>query len=291
MYFICTKCKNKVFIPRKDLPRYEKHDMECDLCYTLISAGRYEKNIPGGLTLFSFLGDALGDKIMQSSLRRYYVDQNPDEEVIFAESKKEFTDYFFSRKWNKVFWSDITNQIIEVKGLPWFAVTNEAKALSKMGYWPELPEKPEKPNDFDLTDFVVVHLRNFNTCEFKNFTQQEAFNVLSYLNVILDYDIVLVDNDEPFKNDISFVTKDYRKVLSLGEIGWLLINAKLFIGKDAGIAHMAAAAQCRSVVWGFQSIRWNPLNRVESIYLMEKESGIENIKNSINKLLEYKNVA
>ena len=286
--FICSKCNRVINVPRDEsgMPPFIKNRTECMDCYSVIAAGRYEKNIAGTQTLFSPIGalngqPALGDSIMYLTVLRYYMEQNPNEKVKLAKDLTEFNEERI--KSCKIFWADTTGYLED--GMKWFSLPNEARALGKMGIYPQLPEQPAKPKNFNFNDYVVAHVRNIDKCLFKNWTLEEVMDILAFVNLQLKQQIVLVGNDQSFNDEGLFAT-DLRNKLTLAEIGWVLQHAKLFVGKDSGIAHMAAAAKCKSVVWGFHNEAWVPVNPVPSDYLQLRDSSINNIKEKISEAIK-----
>jgi len=288
MYFICSKCKEKVCIPNGDINRFQAHEWECDLCYTVIASGRYQRNIRGSLTLFSWLGDALGDRIMSSAVKKHYLHENPDERVIFASSMEKFKMQMQNRP-SKIFWADVTNQVYCSSVGTWFSVTNEARALAERGEYPFYSEKPVKPQAFELDDYVVIHARNIDKSNFKNMSQTDYIAICQRFQEY-KLPVVIVGNDARFEKEFVWGF-NYRELLTLPEIAWVLKHAKLFIGVDSGIAHLAATQNVPSIVYNFRSRRWVPISKNPGIYLQKKDSSIDKVLQCIDKLVEVRNVA
>ena len=107
----------------------------------------------------------------------------------------------------------------------------------------------------------------------------------SIVNFLLDnnHKIVILGKDrvEDKFGDLKDVY-DYRNKLPLSEIAWIIKHAELFIGRDSGLMHVAAAVNCQIVAFNFLSDKWFPKMPEERYTaLTSKESNFESISKAI----------
>lgn len=152
---------------------YNQTRGECEFCYSVIAKKRYPVNIqisPGrkAVTIFSSMGQSLGDRVMQQVIRDRYVADNPAEQVVFLD---EMTGLEELRQYQpvKIFWANLFTggQEWVVRDGYWFAVTNEASEFARQGHYARLwfdieskAQSAERIVPSDWKRYVVVHLRN-----------------------------------------------------------------------------------------------------------------------------------
>jgi hypothetical protein len=280
MKFQCNGCGNVVVHPDKDFDFYFWQDWLCNSCYSVIVDGRYEKNIKGGKTVFFPTGRKLGDKEVFKPIKKYYLENNPDEHVIFLDELIGL-DVLRAMKPDKVFWANLFSG--EMRRPPesiLYYITTEANKLNKMSYhW--------YPTDFDLEEivdekvllsldrpFVLFHLRNRRDSEGanKNIKPWVVYRILvDFAKKFSDCLIVFIGND--FENNglrtkdlhdvVSLPMIDLRNALFLSEISWLANhkNCLGFIGRDSGMGHFYVNSlknknKCNAVVWDFETDNW-----------------------------------
>ena len=289
MFFNCSKCGLVISCPEIDYIQFEKRGLECPHCYTIISSGRYPKNLKGEITLFSPFGEGLGDNIVGTNIKKKYLLDNPDEYVFFAHSWHDFRFFYVTKNPKKIFISSLPGKFNEIvgKNVYKYILPVESKNIAKdWVIYPELLVKPIKSKYFDCADqYVVVHLRNVEKVKSKNVNPSLVEKILDYLTFSIGLQVVFVGNDMPLNIGESAFGKDFRSKLSLAEIEHVLSRALLFVGRDSGIAHVAAAVNCPSVVWGYNSANWIPATRGKFESLLRRESTFENIADRINKIL------
>jgi len=292
MYRICKDCGTKVSYSmlERDVPDY------CIDCNLVIAKGRYEKNIKGGKTLFSTIGEPLGHNVMVESLLRFYKEHNPDETVSLlphAATLKFIENYKDHSGFDKLFWADVSgieppddSRVIK------YSFARECTAIAGHGYYPGWEEKKE-PNrilpyheTLPNLKYIVLHARNIENNQEKNMKDTELFEILMRLENII---VVFVGNDEWLKSELSIINDigyDFRNKLSLNEIAWLCghNNCMATIGKDSGILHIAAAAGSNVVGFDYQSKHWFPKADPERVHCFMKTGGWNKFLDFIEKL-------
>lgn len=269
--FKCRKCGNRISYNIKDRELFESLGWECSDCHITIANKRYEVNIKGGVTVFSPMGAALGDQIIQEVVRRRYVADNPDERVIFLD---EWSNNIFDiYQPNKVFWANLhSGGLMKPEAAIWFSLCNEVNEFARQGYYSQFPYRlsnSEYENFRLFKGSVVFHLRNIDKVREKNIEPIYVLTVLNVLKGLKVRKVVFVGNDQVtdgldlrtinFNLGNGLQIFDYRNQLTLNQIAFLCHHARLFVGKDSGIAHLAGAAGCRNiVVWGYQNYRYFP---------------------------------
>lgn len=258
MQYTCIDCGKVVGISRLDELR-----QRCDDCNMTITRDRYQKNIPGGCTLFANTGDRLGHQVLTEVVLRYYKEQNPDEYVYYLTNQDTLgieQNYNFPRA-QKIFWAETSNIVNAPKDerVHHYYLAREAAALAEMGYYP-------KWHNFEMTDaadvsqpFILLHLRNVHNNPEKNVTEEEAAKVFDLLH---DYNVYIVGNDQPFYQlEMQHGIESLRGILTINQTAWLCRheNCIAMIGKDSGAAHLAAASGAKVISWGYQHHRhWTP---------------------------------
>jgi hypothetical protein len=106
--------------------------------------------------------------------------------------------------------------------------------------------------------------------------------------------VVLVGNDLEARGfdletifriiDDSLPICDLRNKLDLKTIAWLCEQAKLFIGIDSGLAHVAGAAGCpRLVTWGYDNMGWLPkVPKERLVGFLKKDSQLGKVLEAVN---------
>jgi hypothetical protein len=216
---------------------------------------------------------------------------NHDETVICCENWDDYKRLLAADQADKYFLADVRPQTDEVlqpaefrarylhpeRGY-WFRLVNEANSLRDAGlYQPRVPADIQGlPDGFwdavgpDRT-LVLLHWRNIAKCPEKNVDAGMAMQMLAMLRSAwetAEFTTVLIGNDwalipglVAFRHALRLDPKmkiiDMRNQLSLGQIKRLLEFADMFVGKDSGMAHVAATL-VPSLVYGFSSMAWAP---------------------------------
>lgn len=288
--FICRKCKREINCSKHDDTLYEARGWECDDCYLIIVKGNYPR---GGKTLFSPMGSALGDRIVQSSIKEFYLRENPSEEVLFPSGWMDIEPKLKEIAPNKLFWANCTSHVKPPENYPyiWFNMVNEADALAEMGMYPKLWFGTCKPNYKLPKDYIVLHLRNIRKGPWddeKNIPEVMALKILEFLE---GYKIILIGNDKKFmyiEQDIERNSNvyDLRNKLPLPRLAYLLERCKLFIGSDSGLAHLAGACGAQMVTWNYLTKGWFPkVPRETRTSFLKPESTLENVLKAIKERL------
>ena len=269
--FTCKLCGTQICYPKIDRDHRERLEWECDECYLRLShhPRRYEVNAKGKRTVFIPMGDALGDRIVQEVVKRRYLAENPDEEIIhlafpgpqqYINVKRDILERYQPYK---LFWG---SQATRIEGQRpssalWFSLVNEANGFAQEGHYPEFHDLEPVKNDWGR--YVVLHIRHLWHSPMKNvspFMMMKILMTLDHLrlNGVID-SVVLVGNDDKETNDPYPVwLKDRRKSMNLQQLAWVCKNAMLFVGKDSGVAHLAGTQRVPMVLWGFTDRRWMP---------------------------------
>jgi ADP-heptose:LPS heptosyltransferase len=149
------------------------------------------------------------------------------------------------------------------------------------GFYAELAITAKKPN-VDKTFDVILHFRNVAKCKDKNISISEAEKVLAILQGL---SVGLVGNDEKIIGENLGSVIDLRNKLSLGEIAWLMQRAKLFVGKDSGVAHLAGVCNVPYLIgWNYVSKKWFPKTRSKGDYFISRE-GFDEALRAIKRFL------
>ena len=279
--FGCKICGTEVSVGsnRADEQFFEERGWECLNCYSVIYKNRYEpKN--RGVTVFTPTGLKLGDKVMFETVRQEYLKANPGETVIFLEDFESLEDIYRYQP-DKIFWANLYAgkdgvAFEKPAAAYWFSVCTESWYYALEGKYARLWFVPESvPGMETWARYVVVHFRNIyekNEALAKNVSAEYAVQILAFLAGRIkqgDLDsVVIVGNDEErgglgvasFKNAVGdFNLIDLRKCLTLPQLAGVCQRAMMFVGRDSGPMHVAAAAGARYIVaWGFVMERWFP---------------------------------
>jgi len=262
----------------------------------------------GETTVFSSNGKAWGDEILFEVVKRMYLKDNPDENVIFLkpedDHRKAIRELKPKKFWFSEFYRGDRIDLTKYSGTIHYNVMNEIYAFAKRGIYPELTIIPEKP-DVELPDkYVAMHIRNIEKVPErpnpkKNMRPELARNIIYFLYIEI-CNVVLIGDDNPIDLEREWIMNafgtsetsklfDLRKKLTLPEIAWVLKNAVLYVGRDSGMVHFAAACGTPMVVWNFGSDRWFPKMPEEKFTaLQNKESTEEKILKEIGEKLNGK---
>lgn len=194
---------------------FNKLGGECLNCFSIIAKQKYPRNIitkptQKAYTVFSSMGQSLGDRAMQQIIRDHYLADNPDEQVVFLDEMVGLDDI---RKYKplKVFWANLFTGGRDwvPRDAFWFSVTNETTEFCRQGYYSRLWFSDFKFTNDELginenwKRYVVVHLRNQignpKKSEKKNIGHEYAYLIFRLLQNrykagIID-GVVLVGND------------------------------------------------------------------------------------------------
>lgn len=268
--FTCSKCGKDIVYAMPDEPTHRARRWECPRCYVIIANRRYKVNQKETATIISPMGDALGDRVMHEVVVRKYRQDNPDEILVVCEAVQDWYnagEKTQGRHVEKIFWADLTNFMNPPMGVTWFSVSNEAEYLAKnCEMYPRPWFQLEDPKIRLPERYIALHIRNVPKCESKNMTQREFDLVMGETKGI---PVVLIGNDFPAyfcghkvglfeAMDFNTEILDLRTELTLPQIGHVLQKAEFFIGKDSGMAHLAAACGTRGISWGYASDRYFP---------------------------------
>lgn len=301
--FICKKCHNEVHYAKGDRYLFEKDEWICPNCKIVIAEKNYPVNLKGETTIFTAIGDnkcgvALGDATVFEVVKRKYLEDNPDENVIFLDPYTDHVAEINRLKPAKVFLCEFyrNDTYLFDRDAIRYRVMNEVKYFNKFGIYPQLEYEPEKP-EVELPDrYVVMHVRNIEKVPErpnpKRNLDPETAEILTWLIWKHHLKIVIVGNDtvNDRLNEYEFVT-DLRNKLTLPEIAWILKRGLLYVGRDSGLVHVAAACGIPIVAWNFNGKKWFP-NMPEIMYtaIEERESTLPRIITEIeNKIKEIKN--
>ncbi len=258
MFFKCSVCGEVVSCAKPDYKKFSNRGLICPRCFTVIYMGQYPKNIKGGVTLFSPFGEGLGDLIVSTNIKEKYLLDNPGEYVIFSESWEQFKAHLNNKRLVKIFVSSIPGQFRRISGPNVYRIViqRESKNIKKFGMiYPQNIEKPCKPAYLLPDKYITVHLRNIDKVKSKNIKPRLIMPLLDYI-ADLGVKVVFVGNDKPLNCGENIYGLDLRGKLSLGQIGYVLENSLMFLGRDSGIAHIAGATGCPAVVWGYETSEW-----------------------------------
>ena len=299
MIFNCSVCSEEVAIPNEDIEKFKKHGWECDLCYSVIVKKRYPQNKPNAVTIFSPCSSALGDFVVESVVRERYKRDNPDENIInlgLCDADEAIRVYCP----DKFFWASITNFMKKPKktfidrilrrkkDIIEYSVAVEADWLAKEGIYPVFEwDGAEKVEDCEK--FAVLNFRNIIKVSWKNaepyLINHTLYHLEKYINSGQIDKAYIVGNDDP--DDMVYLPEwcvDYRKRIGLREIARLCALSKIFIAKDCGLPHLAAASGARNmVIWGYHEPQWivkAPKDRFTA--LSKNDSTVTGIKNAID---------
>lgn len=293
MIYTCRRCKEEVCVTEEDVRRAEERGYLCDLCLSVIVERKYQRyHLRRARSVFSPSSSALGDWIIESVVRERYQEDNPTEEIIYlglADAEEAIRVY----RPDKFFWSSITNFMEKPKSYKVIEYNPavEATLLAAEGIYPvydwSKSEKIETPERY-----AVLSFRNVIKCGWKNAEPIIANRVMLRLDLLVERGVldgaVIIGNDDPMPEVyMPDWCVDLRKKLELPEIARLCAGAAIFVGKDSGIPHLAAAAGCQNmIVWGYRERNWivkAPPERFTALFSVESKP--EMIASEINKRL------
>ena len=132
---------------------------------------------------------------------------------------------------------------------------------AKYGYYPKLEATPEISKRYSHD--VVLHIRNIEkTPERPNPERNMDLEFASEILRLLykaGKSVVIVGADRVHDSfGMLPHVKDYRNTLSILGISRVIMESKLFIGRDSGMVHLAAACGCPIVAFDFQNKKWFP---------------------------------
>ena len=291
--FECRKCGNKV--SHSNLEEYWKMtDWCCPACWLVIAEKRYKQNIKGGLTIFAAVGGnkdgtALGDRTVFEVVKRMYIHDNPDEEIIFLDVNDNHKDIVLSKRPDKFFLNEFcrVDTDFDYPKIRFHAMT-EILYYERLGIYPQLEYKPQKPDISIPDNCVVLHLRNIEKNPKRNVSSEYANDIVNCL-YDFGYNILLIGNDNKgllSKESLEKVI-DARYKLTLPETAWVCERSEFFVGRDSGLMHVAAAAGAHIVTWELHRDVWAPKTNKLCFILDEKETSIENILNMIKEMSNY----
>jgi hypothetical protein len=294
MMFTCKICGNRISIPAADVPIFIRHKFECNQCYTVIASRRYETNIKGATTLFSPVSSALGDTIVEQVIKEQYVKDNPDELVISL-NLCDADEAVKIHKPEKFFWASTTSFMDRPKksSVINYSVAVEASEYARRGIYPTFIHGKSDVVDVGTDRFAVLSFRNIIKCTFKN---AEPFLVNAAIIALQEYidkgiieKAILIGNDDLDENVyLPEWIIDKRKKLEIKQMASLCSRSKIFIGKDCGVAHLAAASGAMNmIVWGYFEPEWiikAPPERFVAI--MKKDSTALNIRGIIKERIK-----
>jgi hypothetical protein len=293
----CKKCGCTVYYSPHN-PKMKKE--YCPICDTIIFDGRYEK-MPWAVTLFAPCGDerfgvALGDWVISEVVERYYKEQNPGEKVIIANTKRPMEWWVRKTKPDKVFLNEFYRE-----NLDWLNNVNprqvyryrsvrEACTMAEHGIYPRprLPHESYKNSNLLPDKYIVFHRRNYIRAEGwkdeykRNVPAELAEEIVTAILKITGRPIVIIGNDEAgdglgkMENII-----DLRRKLTLGQIMKIINKAVMYVGKDSGMVHVAAAEGTSVVSWGYTTESWFPKMPKENYVALMKGASMEQLTEAI----------
>jgi len=290
-YFVCNKCKREINYSEKDESLFEELQWRCLQCWTIIGEKKYPVNIENSTTVFTAIGDGklgagLGDRILFEVVRRKYIEDNPDENVIFLkvdDDHEKISSFYPTKIFLNEFYREDTGRLNN-KAVIRYKMINEVCYFAEHGIYPRTMYELVRPNVELPEKYMVVHLRNIEKKpDDKNVSMEIATKIMRLLNGS-QHNIVLVGNDNRFREETweNDNVLDLRNKLSLEEISWIIKNAMLYIGRDSGLVHLAATCGTRIVSWGFISDEWFPkMPSNKFAALLNRDSNWDNIGNVI----------
>lgn len=271
MHFKCKSCGSKVSYPKTDKERWKKSGWRCPNCIKVLYDKEYTVNIINGTTVFVALGDnenpcGLGDRTIYEVIKRTYKYNNPDERVYFLEPESDHDSIINGLNPNKIFMSEFYRSDI-YKGdkydysLIRYNMINNACAYAKDGVYPKLECDIIRPKIYIPEEYVVMHIRNIEKrIERPNPKRNMSKDMIELIYKAIGNNNILIIGNDKVDDDLHnrYNVYDHRNGLTLPEIAYILTHAKLYVGKDSGMVHVAAACDCQMVVYGFNSEKWFP---------------------------------
>lgn len=267
---------------------------------------QYRRNIKGGITLFSPMGNSLGDKILFTAIQQKYISDNPDETVILLEMPRDMDidDCIEIYKPAKFFWAAEVTNFLPCPDNPYiikYDLHREATALAEIGVYPKLWFEPEWFRDdlfiMNRLNYIIFHIRNITKFPQKNTVIEQIKQILLPLIKFIkenNLKLIILGNDKKIKDDaIEFYFNmndrvlDFRGILSMPEITYLIKYCPLFIGSDSGIAHLAACCNIPMVSWNYSDKAWFPKTQRTDCRFFTKTTKFEEVLQAIKEKLNY----
>jgi|GEM_PF-2163533 len=271
----CKICKNEVSLFKQDYAKVKDKDKYvCLCCFSIIYFKAYPK---GKTTLFAPIGTkevgtALGDQILTQLVFDEYIKDNPQENVIVLKPENDVLKWIKEFNPDKIFISEFdSGNKEEVESNPKtikYRMINEICNYARDGIYPENPFKPKYVFHKDFK-YAVMHVRNIDKRPDqmqtrdgkidikKNMPKEEARAIA--MELVNEMPVVIVGND---RSDDELYTLhnvlDFRYELSLNQIAGVLENCQLFVGRDSGLVHLAAACKANIIAYNFTGKQWFP---------------------------------
>jgi len=294
-YFHCKDCGTKVSYAKGDGAFWSHNGEYCPIHWRIISEKRYKPiNVKGRTTMFSavgggFLGEALGDYTLFEVIERMYKRDNPDENVIFlrvaddhaAEVNKHNPIKWFVSEFNR------SDTYFDRPNTYKLHAINDVCAYAEKGIYPQLRYEPKHPGVDLPFEFVACHFRNIEKAPARptperNVTTELANRIIDTIHAA-GLPVVLVGKDDPVTDRADI---DLNWKLELPEIAWVCRESALYVGRDSGVIHLAAAAGARIFGWNFSSEKWIPKTSVPFVALQEEESKDDMIIEKLKEVLK-----
>ena len=271
----CKVHKEEVSLFKADFEKItDKENYVCMGCTSVIYTKDYP---PGKVTLFTPIGTkgvgtALGDQILTKLVFDQYVKDNPNEQVTFLTPENDTLKWIEELKPDKIFISEFNSankeEIEKLPGAIKYRMINEICNYARDGVYPENPFKSKYVFHKDF-DYAVLHVRDINKIPDhiqtvngpidikKNMPKDEAYKLA--LELGRDRTVVIVGNDKRGDTiqELGNVI-DLRYRLTLSQIAGVLKNCKLFVGRDSGLVHLAAACGANIIAYNFSGQKWFP---------------------------------
>jgi len=263
-HFTCMECGNAVWYQAGDEAYFRAGQWECARCRRIVSAHRYPINVGGTAALFSSVGESLGDRIVFEVVQRMYRLDNPDETVVCLNPDDDHGQAFREVRPSKFFVGEFCrNDIPDDAGrVIRFNIMNEVCWYASQGIYPRLAFRPARPNLALPQRWIVLHLRNIEKVPerpdpARNVSAGLAQSIVDTIAHTSGLPILLVGNDDPLP--VTGIHFDLRHRLTLPEIAWIIQHAVMYVGRDSGLVHVAAAVNARIVSWGYRpASKWLP---------------------------------
>lgn len=292
--FICSKCKREIIYSRTD-KTFERMGWTCPACWTIISDRLYPA---GNIAMFTAIGDrtlgsALGDRTVFEVVKRNYIKDNPDETVIFLSPDDDHVAAVSQYRPDKIFLTEFYRE--DTVGFDTLSncyrinVLNDVCEYARRGDYPRLEYPLEWP-DMPLPEqYVVLHIRRIEkapTCPHpqRNVPIELAKKIIDF--VLKFSQIIIIGNDD-IEDEFGKLhgVHDLRWKLTLPEIAGIMSRSLLYVGRDSGLIHVAAAAGAKVVGWNFNGTKWFPkTDKHKYIAMTEKETTEEGIFNAIGRM-------
>jgi len=304
--FHCKICHQDVSLGKIDSANVKDHnDFTCINCVTVIYSKDYE---PGKVTVFAPLGTkeggtALGDRIMTQLVFDEYIKDNPDEQVTILDTSNDSLKWIAELKPDKIFVSefDAANKeiLLEHRNAIPYRMTNEICNYARDRIYPRNPFKPKYVFHKDYK-YIVLHIRNITKPTDRNWTPDGYMDIkknmpvdeaMGLIETCVDIGlpIVIIGNDKSFLNEpwvhIGSVI-DLRYQLTLNQIAGIMKNAQLFIGRDSGHVHLAAACGCNIIAYNFINEKWHPKMKPSKYTAFNRDVEFQEVLKSIREYFE-----